>query len=324
MDVNMSRVPAERRASSFKNVEGTKGIMKFKKLFYSQKVAPYVFVLPFIISFFLFWVYPLITAFTMSFQDIGAIKSEWIGIANYTKLLKDNVFRIAVMNSVKYMFFTLVLLIPFPMLFAVLMDSNLVKAKGVWKAVLYMPALTSVVISGTLFRLMFTEYTTGQMNIISSFLGLGTYKWLKMGWSGMVALLVVACWRWTGVNMLYFLSGLKSIDSSLYEAADIDGASATQKFRYVTLPLLKPTTVYVLTISVYAGLAMFLESYMLWAGNSSPNNIGLTIVGYLYKRGIEKNDMGYACAVGVVLLVVALIINFAQLIFNGTFKKEED
>jgi arabinosaccharide transport system permease protein len=162
------------------------------------------------------------------------------------------------------------------------------------------------------------------MNIISSFLGLGTYKWLKMGWSGMLALLVVACWRWTGVNMLYFLSGLKSIDSSLYEAADIDGASATQKFRYVTLPLLKPTTVYVLTISVYAGLAMFLESYMLWAGNSSPNNIGLTIVGYLYKRGIEKNDMGYACAVGVVLLVVALIINFAQLIFNGTFKKEED
>ena len=74
---------------------------------------------------------------------------------------------------------------------------------------------------------------------------------------------------------------------------------------------------------VVLGLAMFLESYMLWAGNSSPNNIGLTILGYLYKRGIEKNDMGYACAVGVVLLIVALIINFAQLILNGTFKKEE-
>lgn len=321
MDINISRVPAERQASSFK--KNGVGIMNLKKLFYSQKVAPYVFVIPFILSFFFFWVYPLITAFTMSFQDIGAIKSDWIGLANYAKLLKDNVFHIAVMNSVKYMFFTLVLLIPFPMLFAVLMDSNLVKAKGVWKAVLYMPALTSVVISGTLFRLMFTEYTTGQMNMITAALGLGTYKWLKMGWSGMVALLIVACWRWTGVNMLYFLSGLKSIDTALYEAADIDGASGWQKFRYVTLPLLKPTTVYVLTISVYAGLSMFLESYMLWAGNSSPNNIGLTIVGYLYKRGIEKNDMGYACAVGVVLLVVALIINFVQLIFNGTFKKEE-
>lgn len=139
----------------------------------------------------------------------------------------------------------------------------------------------------------------------------------------MTALLVVACWRWTGVNMLYFLSGLKAIDSSLYEASEIDGASAWQKFRYVTLPLLKPTTVYVLTISIYAGLAMFLESYMLWAGNNSPNNIGLTIVGYLYKRGIEKNDMGYACAVGVVLLVIALAINIVQLIANGTFKNEE-
>ena len=98
----------------------------------------------------------------MSFQDIGAIKSEWVGLANYQKLLKDNVFHTAIWNSTKYMLFTLVLLIPFPMLFAVLMDSRLVKAKGVWKAILYMPALTSVVISGTLFRLMFTEYSTDE------------------------------------------------------------------------------------------------------------------------------------------------------------------
>ena len=116
----------------------------------------------------------------------------------------------------------------------------------------------------------------------------------------------------------------KSIDTSLYEAAEIDGANGWQKFRYVTLPLLRPTTIYVLTISIYAGLAMFLESYMLWAGNNSPKNIGLTIVGYLYKRGIEKNDMGYACAVGMVLLVIALAINIVQLVCNGTFKREED
>ena len=297
--------------------------MKTKNFLYSQKVAPYVFVLPFILSFAVFWIYPLITAFTMSFQKITPTATDWVGLSNYTKLLKDKVFLLSVKNSATYMFFTLVLLIPFPMIFAVLMDSKIVKAKGVWKAILYMPALTSVVISGMLFRLMFTEYKTGQMNVITQALGLGTYKWLKNGWSGMLALLVLACWRWTGVNMLYFLSGLKAIDTSLYEAADIDGATPGQKFFYVTLPLLKPTTIYVLTISVYAGLSMFLESYMLWAGNASPNNIGLTIVGYLYRRGIEKNDMGYACAVGVVLLIVALIINFAQLIMNGTFKKED-
>lgn len=297
--------------------------LKTKNFLYSQKVAPYVFVLPFILSFAVFWIYPLITAFTMSFQKITPTATDWVGLSNYTKLLKDKVFLLSVKNSATYMFFTLVLLIPFPMIFAVLMDSKIVKAKGVWKAILYMPALTSVVISGMLFRLMFTEYKTGQMNVITQALGLGTYKWLKNGWSGMLALLVLACWRWTGVNMLYFLSGLKAIDTSLYEAADIDGATPVQKFFYVTLPLLKPTTIYVLTISVYAGLSMFLESYMLWAGNASPNNIGLTIVGYLYRRGIEKNDMGYACAVGVVLLIVALIINFAQLIMNGTFKKED-
>lgn len=126
--------------------------------------------------------------------------------------------------------------------------------------------------------------------------------------------------------MLYYVSGLKAIDDSLYESADIDGANGIQKFIYVTLPLIKPTTVYVTTISVFAGLSMFLESFMIWNGNASPKNIGLTIVGYLYKRGIEKNDMGYACAVGVILMIIALIINFAQLFATGTFrlKKKED
>ena len=297
---------------------------KFKKFFYSQKAAPYVFVLPFIISFAFFWIYPLFSTITMSFQDIKPTGAEWVGLKNFSKLLKDTVFHTAILNRFEYMALTLVLLIPFPMLFAVLMDSRLVKAKGFWKACLYVPALTSVVISGTLFRLMFSEYPTGQMNMITAALGLGTFKWLKMKATGLTALLIVCCWRWTGVNMLYFISGLKAIDTSLYESAEIDGASAWQKFRYVTIPLLKPTTIYVLTISVYAGLAMFMESYMLWAGPDSPNNIGLTIVGYLYKRGITKNQLGYGSAVGIVLLVIALFINIVQLVLNGTFKKEED
>lgn len=303
--------------------EGDEYMKKFKKFFYSQKAAPWVFVLPFILSFAIFWIYPLFSAFKMSFESIKPGQIEWVGISNYTKLLRDSAFHIALKNSATYMIGTLLLLIPFPMLFAVLMDSRLVKAKGLWKAILYIPALTSVVISGTLFRLMFSEYSTGQMNVLMELLGKAPVAWLKNGTTGMIALLILACWRWTGVNMLYFVSGLKGIDGALYESADIDGANSWQKFRYVTLPLLKPTSIYVLTISVYAGLAMFLESFMLWNGNSSPKNIGLTIVGYLYKRGIERNQIGYAAAVGVVLLVIALIINFVQLILNGTFKKEE-
>lgn len=297
--------------------------MKFKKILYSQKAAPYILVLPFILSFSIFWIYPLFSTVKMSFQSILPGEIEWVGTENYSKLLRDKAFHQAIMNSFKYMIGTLLLLIPFPMAYACILDSNLVKAKGIWKAILYLPALTSVVVSGTLFRLMFSELDTGQMNIILSWIGKAPIKWLKMETTGLFALLLVASWRWTGVNMLYFMSGLKNIDPTLYEAASIDGASAKQKFRFITIPLLKPTTIYVLTISIYAGLAMFLESFMLWNGNASPKNIGLTIVGYLYRRGIEKNQLGYASAVGLVLLCIALVINVVQLIMNGTFKKEE-
>ena len=296
---------------------------KLKKALNSQKVAPYVFVLPFILSLIIFWAYPLISGIVMSFQDISFGGRTFVGTAHYAKLAKDKFFWTAVTNSVEYMVLTLVLLIPIPMMLAVLMESRLTKAKGVWKVIMYIPALTSVVISGMLFRMMFSEAAGSQMNQMLAFFGQSPIAWLKAKGTAWVALLLLCMWRWTGVNMLYFLSGLKSIDTSIYESADIDGANARQKFWYLTLPLIKPTTIYVVTISVYAGLSMFLESFMLWNGNSSPKNIGLTIVGYLYKRGIEKNDLGYACAVGMVLMIIALIINVIQLIATGTFKREE-
>ncbi len=296
---------------------------KFKKLFYSQKVAPYVFVLPFMLSLIIFWAYPLISGIVMSFQDISFGKRTFVGLSHYTKLMGDKFFAIAVGNSVEYMLLTLLLMIPIPLVLAVLMESRLTKAKGVWKVIMYIPALTSVVISGMLFRMMFSEAAGSQMNQLMTWLGKTPIAWLKTKWTAWIALLLLCMWRWTGVNMLYFLSGLKSIDTSIYESADIDGANAWQKLWYLTLPLIKPTTIYVVTISVYAGLSMFLESFMLWNGNSSPKNIGLTIVGYLYKRGIEKNDLGYACAVGMVLMVIALIINVIQLVATGTFKKED-
>lgn len=297
--------------------------MKIKRFLNSQKVAPYIFVLPFILSFCIFWIYPLFSTVQMSFQSILPNQVEWVGTSNYAKLLKDTTFHTAVKNSFTYMILTIALLIPFPLMFAVLMESRLVKAKGVWKAMMYLPALTSVVISGTLFRLLFSEYGTSQINMMLGWFGMDPVAWLKNKTTAMMALVILACWRWSGVNMLYFISGLKGIDGALYESAEIDGANGFKKFWYITLPLLRPTSIYVLTISIYAGLAMFLESFMLWANNPSPKNIGLTIVGYLYNRGIQRNQMGYASAVGLVLLALALIINVVQLIATGTFKKEE-
>lgn len=293
-----------------------------KRFFYSQKVAPYVFVSPFVLVFAIFWVYPLLSSFGMSFQHtmLGQ-ESEWIGFDNYSKLLGDSIFFKSVTNSVVYMILTLVILIPIPMLLAVLINSKFMWGREFFKSAFFFPALTSVVVAGTIFRLMFGEMETSLINSFLGWFGMEPVKFLKGQVTGFIALLALATWRWLGVNILYFLSGLKNIPDDYYEAASIDGASTFQKFTTITVPLLKPTTIYVLTISIYAGLAMFIESIMLWNGNNSPKNIGLTIVGYLYRQGIEKNDLGYAAAVGIVLLAIAMAINLTQLAFTGMFKK---
>ena len=294
-----------------------------KKFIYNKKVAPYVFILPFIIIFLVFFISPMARTIIMSFQSVLPGITEWVGFDNYTRLLGDKVFFKAVMNSMKYMIWTLILLIPIPMLLATILNNKFAKGREFFKSALYLPALTSVVVAGTIFRLAFSELDGAVMNSIIGFFGMEPIKWLKSAGTGFFALLLLACWRWTGVNMLYFLSGLKNIPDELYESADIDGANAIQKFIYITIPQLKPTIVYVLTISIYAGLAMFTESYMIWGGNASPKNIGLTIVGYLYRQGIEKNAMGYASAVGIILFIIAMTINMIQLKMNGTFSKEE-
>ena len=154
-------------------------VNKVKKMLYSQKVAPYVFVLPFVISLLVFWLYPLISGIVMSFQDISFGGSQWVGLKHYQKLASDKFFKTAVFNSVEYMLLTLLLLIPIPMMLAVLMESRLTKAKGVWKVIMYIPALTSVVISGMLFRLMFSEGDNGQMNQLMHLLGNASIPWLK-------------------------------------------------------------------------------------------------------------------------------------------------
>jgi arabinosaccharide transport system permease protein len=296
---------------------------KISEALYNWKVAPYVFVLPFLMSFAVFWIYPLFSAVTMSFQDILPGEITWVGFDNYGRLLKDRTFFTAIGNSFLYMILTIALLIPFPLLFAVLLDSNFVKAKGLFKGILYVPALTSVVVSGTIFRLAFAEMPDSAMNQIAALFGYAPVRWLAVKGPAFFALVLICCWRWTGVNMLYFISGLKSIDTGLYESAEIDGATRLQKFWFITIPMLRPTTIYVLTISIYAGLSMFMEVYMLM-GNGGPKNICLTIVGYLYRRGIERSQLGYASSVGIVLLVIALAINTTQLALTGTLRQKKE
>lgn len=296
-----------------------------RDLLYSQKVAPYVFVLPFIITFIVFFAYPFISTVLMSFQEITGSGSKWIGFKNYTDMFANKNFYTAVKNSVVYMVLTCAILIPVPMLLAYMAESKLSKTGNIFKTVAFMPVLCSVVVAGIIFRMMFSELDGALMNQVRVLFGQKPITWLKTAGGSMFAMVLLCFWRWTGMNMLYYMAGLKSIPGELYEAADIDGANGVQKFTKICLPLLKPTTIYVLTISIYAGLAMFTESYMIFGGNNSPKNYGLTIVGYLYRYGFEKVDkFGFASAVGLVLLVGALIITLIQLRITGTIGKKED
>ena len=290
-----------------------------RELLYSQKLAPYVFVAPFIITFLVFFTYPLITTILMSFQEITGSGTTWVGFKNYQDLFANKNFYTAVQNSVTYMVLTCAILIPVPMVLAYIAESKFSKAGKFFKTVAFMPVLCSVVVAGIIFRMMFSELDGALMNQARALFGLEPITWLKGASTSMFAMVLLCFWRWTGMNMLYYMAGLKAIPNELYEAAEIDGANSFQKFTKICLPLLKPTTIYVLTISIYAGLAMFTESYMIFGGNNSPKNYGLTIVGYLYRYGFEKVDkFGFASAVGLVLLVGSLIITLIQLWVTGT------
>ncbi|MER7606013.1 sugar ABC transporter permease [Nocardioides sp. NPDC127503] len=295
-----------------------------RRLLYSQRAAPYLFIAPFVITLLAFWMIPLVRTFLLSTQEVVFGQSAFIGLDNYQRLWEDRLFWKAMFNSARYMVLTIALLIPIPLVLAAAINSKIGsdRVKAVFKASMFVPALTSVVVAGIIFRLMFAETGTGLMNQIVGVFGLEPVRWLRIDTGGLIALLALAMWRWTGVNILYFLAGMQAIPEEYYEAATIDGASKLQQFFHITLPNLKPTIVYVTTISVYGGLAMFLESFMLYRGNASPNDQGLTVIGYLYRRGIEQNDLGFASAVGVVLLVVIMTINLTFLTLSGTFKKE--
>ena len=295
---------------------------RLKSLPYSQKVAPYVFVAPFVIIFLIFFLYPIISTVIMSFQSVVPGKTRFIGLANYKKMWNAT-FITALKNSAIYTICTCAILIPVPMFLAVLLNSKKMVAKGFFRSSLFLPALVCVVVAGITFRLIFGERPGALMNSFLAHFGVAPIKWLAgpKKWTTMFALVILCCWRWMGVNVMYYLSALQSISEDLYESADIDGANAWQKFRHITVPLVRPTTIYVLTISIYGGLAMFVESRMLFA-NTELGNQALTIVGYLYRVGIRKMNYGLGSAIGIVLLLLTLAVNIIQLILTGFFKKE--
>ncbi len=292
------------------------------KFLNSKKVVPYIFVLPFIVSFAVLTLYPTIQAIIMSFQRILPGQVEFIGLENYQRIF-DQAFYKALYNSTIYMILTVVILVTVPIILAVLLDSKLVKYKTFFRSALFIPSLTSIVVAGVIFRLVFSESGNSIANQIIGFFGFDPISWQFTAWSGMLIMVIMASWRWMGVNVLYFLAGLQNIPKELYESAEMDGANIYQKFRNVTLPFLKPIITFVTTISIIGGFRVFEESYVIWQGKS-PGNIGLTLVGLLYQQGIQQNDMGFGAAIGVVLLIIIFIVSIVYLVLTGAFKRGDE
>lgn len=296
-------------------------VHRFSTLFYSVKIAPYVFVLPFIATFLVFFLYPTLNTLFMSFHSIvGVGEWEFVGLENYQRLQNRHFFN-ALRTSSWFTFYTVILLIPIPLLVAVLLNSSLLPGRNVFRSILFVPSLVSVIVAGVAFRLLFGNTAAGFVNSVLIQMGREPVRWMFSEPTGMFIMVVLGTWRWAGVNMIYFLSGLQAIPRELYESADIDGASSLRKLSAITIPLLKPISIYVLTISIYGGFSMFTESFVYW-NESMPADLGLTMVRYIYQQGLLRNDFGMGSAIGLALLAIVFVVNIIQLAFFGLFRKD--
>lgn len=282
-----------------------------------MRIAPYLFTLPFVISFFLFFAYPLGYMVMMSLENIEGISSvTFVGMKNYARLFADTRVANAVLNSVRFTVGILVLNVVLALLLAVVLNNKRTPLRNMFRSALYLPALTSIIVAGIYFRLFFGSGEGTPLNSVMSFLGFGPKAWLfDTAYTGVFALVITSTWRWLGTNLIYFLCGLQSIPQELYEAAEIDGAGPMQRLRYVTIPGLRPMIVFVVTVLTYGGLRMFGESYVLWTNGNTPNNIGITIVLYIYKTAFARYQTGYAAAMSTMLFVVLFFINLLYIRF---------
>jgi arabinosaccharide transport system permease protein len=283
------------------------------------RVAPFVFLLPFTAIFVVFRVWPLIQAVEFSFQDVQGIQgNEWVGLENYQRIFNFPQFMTAMANTFVYTIMTLIILIPIPLALSALLDRGRTYRPMVWRMALFLPALSSLVVVSFLFRIVLSE--DGLVNEALMALGLPPQAWLTSASLAIPSLLIVATWRWVGVNMLYFNSGLVNISRELYEAAAIDGARGTQMFWHITVPLMRPTIVFVLIISVIGGFQLFVEPLLVWPGGNSPSNSGLSVGLLIYRTAFTSFRFGDAAAMGVVLAFIILIVSLVVFRLAGGTK----
>jgi lactose/L-arabinose transport system permease protein len=272
----------------------------------------WLFIIPSLILICAFVFYPMVQAFLTSFQTGVANNLEFGGIANYKRLLTDSTFKKALFNTVIFLIVQVPLMILMALGISSMLNNKKLKCRGFFRTAIFLPCVTSLVAYSIIFKSLFAN--DGFINGLLMNLHLITepINWLTNNIFSRVLIIVAITWRWTGYNMIFYLSGLQSIDESVYEAASIDGANGFQKFRYMTLPLLKPIILFTTINSTIGTLQLFDEPVNITQGG--PANATITISQYIYNLLFKyQPNFGYAAAVSYVIVVLIIVLSFVQM-----------
>lgn len=277
-----------------------------------RNLTGWAFLAPAAILIFVFNFWPMIEALFLSFQTGKGVNMRPAGITNYIRMFQDDVF----IQSIKNTFFYLIIQVPIMLILALILASVLnnkdLKFKGFFRTMIFLPCATPLVAYSIIFRSLFAN--DGLINHLFLTIGIldKPYSFLTHPLSAKIIIVLALIWRWTGYNMVFYLSGLQNIEYSIYEAAKIDGASAVQTFFKITVPLLKPTILLTAIMSTNGTLQLFDESVNLTDGG--PANASISMSHYIYNLCFKYvPNFGYAAAMSFLILILVAILAFLQL-----------
>lgn len=274
------------------------------------KLAPWLFLSPFLLVFLVFTAYPLVQAVVLSLQQtFGPQHTKFVGLRNFQFLFSDPLFWTALQNTVVYSLGSLFVQLPLSLGLALLLETPGLRGGRLYRVILFSPSLVGVSFAAMIFAVIL-EKRTGLLNVaLHRTIGWNLdFAWLEQ--HVMVALIVASLWMWVGFNMTYFSAALKNVRRDLLEAAEIDGAGPLRRFFHVIIPEISPVAGFVTLLSMIGSFQLFELPYLLLNSTAGPGNRGMTIVLYLYQTGFENSDLGYASAIGWVLglLLIAMTV----------------
>ncbi|MCX6153602.1 MAG: sugar ABC transporter permease [Candidatus Kapabacteria bacterium] len=284
-----------------------------------QNKQTIILILPWILTFLVFYLYPLIHALVLSFSKYSTLTNEikFIGVSNYKYAFTDKIFWKALSNTAFFTFGTVPLTTAISLALAAVLNSKFIQYKNFFRAVYFLPSATSLVVISLIFINLFSK--TGYLNFLALIVGLpvSQHGWLLEPNTSMISIMAMDVWMAVGYYMVLFLSGMQSIPNDLYDSARLSGASPLQQLFRITLPLLKPTLLLVLLINTIKSFQVFIEIFVMTKGG--PLNSTNTLVYMIYENAFEKADMmGYASALAFILFVILMIFSILQIKFLRT------